>query len=211
MAKLNWRLYSDKEALWTKILRAKYSTETKISSRHFHTWRSIRKGRELFNEGSCKLVKTGSHTSFWFDNWLGVGSIRSHIQGPITHRELGLKVNDCWVDHHWNFDYLSTTLPNHIKSKIESTTLLWHAHAEDTFTWTSSHDGIFTNKSAYLLALKPSSTPISLVGNGFCTRPPPPGPTLPLACFACQTSHQIFPSHLKDYSRQPLSPLSIPS
>ncbi|KAL7185375.1 hypothetical protein ACSBR2_027336 [Camellia fascicularis] len=81
MAKLNWRLLSEKHKLWAKVLNSKPRSKSSILS---PTWKGINKGAELFQLGSKILIRNGLHTSFWFDNWLGPGPLRSLKEGPLT-------------------------------------------------------------------------------------------------------------------------------
>ncbi|KAL7181895.1 hypothetical protein ACSBR1_040747 [Camellia fascicularis] len=81
MAKLNWRLHSEKHKLWAKVLNSKPRSKSSILS---PTWKGINKEAELFKLGSKILVRNGLRTSFWFDNWLGPSPLRSLIEGPFT-------------------------------------------------------------------------------------------------------------------------------
>lgn len=90
LAKLNWRLHVEKEALWAQVLRLKYCNHRRISSTNAdrlpcsQIWRAIKKGRDTFLEGSMWTIGRDGNVSFWRDNWTGKGPLRSMIQGPLT-------------------------------------------------------------------------------------------------------------------------------
>ena len=58
LAKLNWRLHNEKDALWAKVLDAKYYTSGRSNSSNANRlpcssiWVAIKKGREVFYKGS---------------------------------------------------------------------------------------------------------------------------------------------------------------
>ena len=57
LAKLNWRLHTERESQWAKVLRLKYCTNQRLNSRNevslpcSRTWRSMKKGETIFKKG----------------------------------------------------------------------------------------------------------------------------------------------------------------
>lgn len=76
LAKLNWRLSTEKEALWAKVLRAKYCNNRRVNAPNTnrlpcsHVWVAIKKGREVFTKGSMWMVGRDSKLNFWYGNWI---------------------------------------------------------------------------------------------------------------------------------------------
>ena len=71
LAKLNWRLYVEKEALWAQVLRKKYCNQRRTSSANADRLpcsqirKAVKIGRGTFNEGSMWTVGRDSNLSFW--------------------------------------------------------------------------------------------------------------------------------------------------
>ena len=90
LAKLNWRVNVEKEALWAQVLRHKYCNQRRISSANadklpcLQIWKAIKKGKGTFNEGSMWMIGRDSNLRFWWDNWTGNRPLRCMIQGPLT-------------------------------------------------------------------------------------------------------------------------------
>lgn len=79
LAKLNWRLHVEKEAVWAKVLRHKYCNHRRLNSTNADSlpcsqiWKGMKKGRVTFNKGSMWTVGRDSKVSFWWENWTGKG------------------------------------------------------------------------------------------------------------------------------------------
>ena len=82
LAKLNWRLNTEKEAPWAKVLRAKYGNSRRINAPNVdrlpcsRVWAAIKKGREVFTKGSMWMVGSDSKLNFWYGNWTKLGPLR---------------------------------------------------------------------------------------------------------------------------------------
>lgn len=89
LAKLNWRFHHEPDSPWAKVLRSKYGSVDRVNRRPSPVWRSLCKGKELFKKGILMVVRNSALTNFWFDNWLGKGSIRSiYGGGPVNPSRL---------------------------------------------------------------------------------------------------------------------------
>ena len=63
---------------------------------------------------------------FWEDDWLGIGTIRNLVQGPLSEEEMNLSVGDLIVNNSWNFHKISIELPDYISDRINTMTLSYH-------------------------------------------------------------------------------------
>lgn len=66
------------------------------------------------------MIRSGSNTNFWLDNWLGQGTLRFLIEGPLTLQDCELKVRDLWVEGVWDLGRTSLIIPPNIKNVIFS-------------------------------------------------------------------------------------------
>ena len=98
LAKLNWRLHNEKDALWAKVLDAKYCTNRRQNSSNddrlpcSRIWTAIKKGREVFMKGSRWTVGKDSKINFWYGNWTKQGSIRQLIHARSQGCDSRLRV-----------------------------------------------------------------------------------------------------------------------
>ena len=98
------------------------------------------------------IVGKNSELSFWNDKWLGDGTLRSLIAGPLQRGEDHLLLKDIVQHNFWNLGDVSFSLPNHLNQKIKATPILITATSVDRIAWASSPSGDFDLKEAYKLA-----------------------------------------------------------
>lgn len=98
MAKLGWRMCHGPPNLAQDCICSKYFHHDRITkfNRGSQVWQSVGKGWYILEESCQWTLGTGINVSFWDDNWLGIGPIRTFVSGPLTHRELNASVRDVW-------------------------------------------------------------------------------------------------------------------
>ena len=86
LTKLNWRLLSEDSSPWAQVLKAKYLTNNPWSSKGAccHTWAACKAAKPLLDSRLREVITSGSSTSFWFDKWSSVGTLRSHLHRPLN-------------------------------------------------------------------------------------------------------------------------------
>ena len=158
LAKLNWRLHVEKEALWAKVLRHKYCNQRRTNSINVdklpcsQIWKAVKKGRGTFNEGSMWTIGRDSKLSFWWDNWTGLGPLRYMIQGPLTRGADQWKVCDIISELRWDWEQIPFDLPLKVKSIIQATPIPFASRGQDRLAWSGNPRGTFDLKSAYSFA-----------------------------------------------------------
>ena len=76
LAKLNWRLYHEKDALWTKVILNKYCSRARRISKDLDkllcssVWIAIKAGFPVFEKGVCWTAGTNSKLPFWGSKWM---------------------------------------------------------------------------------------------------------------------------------------------
>ncbi|KAL0004773.1 hypothetical protein SO802_012334 [Lithocarpus litseifolius] len=137
LAKLNWRLHVEEEAIW----------------------KGRKKGRATFNEGSMWIVGRDSKVSFWWENWTGKGTLRYMIQGYLTQGADKWKVGDILSDLCWDWDRIPFELPLQVQSIIQATPNPFTSRGQDKLAWSGNSRGIFDLWSAYSIATKEVFSP----------------------------------------------------
>ena len=93
LAKLNWRLYQEKESLWARVILQKYCSSSRRNSKDpdklpcSPCWSAIKKGFPIFEKGVCWSASKNSKLNFWGDKWIKGNSLRSLVEGPLTQGE----------------------------------------------------------------------------------------------------------------------------
>ena len=158
LAKLNWRLYQEKDSLWVKVLLNKYCSRHRMEAKNpdslpcSPTWKVIKVGFPIFEKGVYWSV--GSHTllNFWESKWVKGCSIREQIVGSLNLQDTSLSIAEVFHDGQWAWDKISFDLPCTIMEKIKATPIQLFGEKEDTLMWKFYKDGDFSMASAYALA-----------------------------------------------------------
>ena len=129
--------------------------------------------------GMIWIAGKNSELSFWNDKWLGDGTLRSLITGPLQRGEEHLLLKDIVQHNFWNLGDVSFSLPNHLSQKFKATPIpiivtsvdriAWAsspipitAASVDKIAWASSPNGKFDLKEAYKLACLANDCPRDL-------------------------------------------------
>jgi len=157
LAKLGWRVITESESLWSRVLRTKYC-KGRASLEAFSVkptdsliWRGIVEQVEVLRKGLGIAVGDGRNTQFWTHKWAG-DSVLADLairQPPST--DLPKLVRDYWeVGRGWKWDLLSPLLPEAALATIASFELADDTKFQDQIFWRGTHSGCFSLKSAML-------------------------------------------------------------
>ena len=156
LAKLNWHMYHEKEALWARMLLTKYCSNAKNRSNNPDSlpsspnWNAIKVGFPYFSKGIWWRVGNNSKKSVWMDNWICGQPLRELIEGPLTKEDLHLIIVDFRTNNDWRWESLSFALLPCIKEIIRAIPVQEFGIGEDVLMWKFTKDGDFSTSSAYL-------------------------------------------------------------
>ena len=157
LAKLNWRLNQEKESTWAKVILRKYWSVNRMRARDLDklpcspNWRAIKAGFQTFADSICWGVGNGERINIWSNSWIRGSSLRELIEGPLTQREVDMKLSKLLLDtvQGWKWEALYFELLAGIKDRIKTIPRQLVGRREDVIMWKFSKDGEFTTKSAY--------------------------------------------------------------
>lgn len=86
------------------------------------------------------------------DDWTGLGSIKSTINGSLSWGEESLHVHQCIANGDWDFSKISLMLPDQVLEQIRSHAIQLNNVDQDCVAWKFSPKGEFNLMSAYELA-----------------------------------------------------------
>ena len=61
-------------------------------------WRAIKASFQTFADGICSGVENGERINTWSDSWIRGSSLRESIEGPLTQREVDMKLSELLLD-----------------------------------------------------------------------------------------------------------------
>ena len=137
LSKLNWRMYHEQDALWTKVILYKYCSHSRVRSRDpkklpsSSNWKAISLGFPIFKKGIAWGIGNGSGVNVWMD-WVNGNSLWSMIERPLRQEEQNLRISDMWCDQEWKWELFSFDLPQSIKEKIKAIPIQLHGSGRDT-------------------------------------------------------------------------------
>ncbi|XP_022553563.2 uncharacterized protein LOC111203791 [Brassica napus] len=108
--KLIWRLFTKPTSLWVSwvthyLLRYNSFWDVRGEQNGSWIWRKLLKLRDLAYGFTRVHIRDGRTTSFWFDNWLGIGKL-INITGTVGTTYVGIsrhaKVSDAARGNTWN-------------------------------------------------------------------------------------------------------------
>ena len=155
LSKLNWRMYHEQDALWTKVLLNKYCSNSRARSKDPEklpsspNWKALNLGFPIFKKGIWWGIGNGHGVRAWLDSWINGESLRDMIEGPLRQEDAELTVADLCCNYDWKWDILSFDLPDSIKNKMKAIPLQLFESRKDSIMWKYSKDGEFSTNSAY--------------------------------------------------------------
>jgi hypothetical protein len=165
MGKWLWRYATETEALWHKIIKAKYEDQDggwgskEVSGPYgVGLWKHIRRGWDTFSKGLRFEVGIGSKVRFWHDVWCSDQPLKHVFPSLFSiarYKEAWVKENFIWRNgivewnvifvrsvQDWEVDVVSSFFEKLYSCKIS------HGN-EDCIRWSPSKKGTFEVKTFY--------------------------------------------------------------
>lgn len=155
LLKNTWRLFTDKNSLWCKVIKGKYFPSTNMLNasppKPYHSiiWKNLFKFIKILPESTFWVLGNGKRINFWTDKWVGNFKIEDYTTS-IPPNLTNLKVSDIinWNNLSWNIETLKNHCPGFILQKIKATPIPVFKF-KDKPQWAHTDNGIFSLKSAY--------------------------------------------------------------
>ncbi|KAL4286845.1 Putative ribonuclease H protein [Arachis hypogaea] len=147
----------EKEALWARVIYAKYGRNRNILQEMHKTsadsplWKALANIRETFTKHTLIAVGDGRSTMLWLDRWVkDAPPLIQLVNNNIESINIEMKVNEGVLgDGNWNIQLFKRYLPEDIFEHIRALVPANENLGADTIRWGLSHDGMFTVSSAY--------------------------------------------------------------
>lgn len=125
MARLSWKLSQGPNNLAQDCVSSKYIHRDKAIpfKNRSKIWKCLGLGWDLLYDNKLWQIGDGKQISVWEDNWLGIGSLRSLIEGPLKNHEQSLKLSELWDHDKWNLNIISFDFPDFILYRIHELTV----------------------------------------------------------------------------------------
>lgn len=148
MTKLGWRNLVEPNALWARVLRAKYCKGRcdidmfSPKSRMSNVWRGITENAKFLCKGAQVAVNNWKTTFFWDHKWALKSTLSSLATQPIPEALLGASVNEMWdINQGWCWDLFADYLPHEVLKVIQSFELRESDEQGDLIYWRQGKQG----------------------------------------------------------------------
>lgn len=156
LTKLGWRVLSEPNALWSRVLRSKYCkgrcdidmfNPKKGSS---NVWVGITDNARFLCEGMRTSIGNGMNTLFWDHNWATNKPLSSLASQEIPAELLGATVGEMWeMGQGWKWDVFAPYLESNVLKQIQSYELKEDTEVQDLIYWQGNSKGKFSIKSTF--------------------------------------------------------------
>jgi len=152
-----WKIMQEPNALWFKILKAKY-----LDSRGFfysnskgssQFWQGLHKVKHLFKWGAIYKVENGQHCRFWHDVWIGTVPLKIQYEELFRMvQQPNCSVADCCDEESWELDFKRTLSLQEYNSWLELKESLGDislSNNSDSVFWALEKNKVYSTKSLY--------------------------------------------------------------
>lgn len=165
ISKLIYKIHTDREALWVKVLAAKYGLSIPGAptrkSQNSRLWTNL---LQCWPDATLHIkwcVGNAQGLRFWTDFWLGdLGPLRHLSLCDIPSDQLHQPLTDFWDGSSWRWDALHHMLPPNIIVQLRSVMVDSSAANKPSPLWNLTASGDFTTKSAYVASQELSWQPV---------------------------------------------------
>ncbi|CAL1381562.1 unnamed protein product [Linum trigynum] len=153
MMKIAWRLMTEADSLWARVVRSKYLRRTdggwqpRTEGRLSNLWRGVLKVLHHLPKGMMWNIKSGLQMRFWEDCWLQDGPPLAEFAQDLPEAARDLTVADLVLNGEWNLPFIRAFLPEALVMQL-SLHPVPYEEEPDIPVWRLSPNGLFTIKSA---------------------------------------------------------------
>ncbi|KAF7822570.1 reverse transcriptase [Senna tora] len=166
LAKQGWRLLTNPEEMWAKIIKGVYFPNcdflnARKGPRASWAWSSLLEGREVLLEGLCWRVGNGDSISFWNDPW--VKDLKDFKISSLSTNETqrNMKVSDFIVGGLWDIAKLRSVVSEEEVQAVLKIPLA-RSGCADKLVWSKTRCGSYVVKSGYYTASEKKKVKVSL-------------------------------------------------
>ncbi|XP_074271735.1 uncharacterized protein LOC141595669 [Silene latifolia] len=149
-----WRLVTEPDSLWARIMSAKYYPggdvmSACLGSNPSYTWRGIVEARNALGNGWRRRIGNGLTTRVWLDSWLPKTQTGRILSPQVVGQEHMLVSELIREDGGgWNVELMESLLLPFECERVKNVRLSTN-RPEDVWFWMGEKDGCFTVRSAY--------------------------------------------------------------
>lgn len=162
LAKLGWRLLTQGDTMWARILRAKYGVDEagpvvfNHKQRASSIWRGLEWSYDLLSRGlRCKVVD-GRRIRFWLHCRLSEKPLLSSSEALAQDVDWSVLVRYMWVEGRgWDWGRVGDLISHSCLLKLAETSLTSDRIGRDRMGWLKI-DGTFSVRSAHDLYMGPN-------------------------------------------------------
>lgn len=158
LTKLGWRVLTEPNSLWARVLREKYCQGRcdvdmfQKKQKASNLWQGIVENASHIRQGVQVAIGNGRKTLFWDHSWVTNQPLVDLATKDVPMELLGATVCEMWDQTlGWKWDNFSEYLPISILKLIESHEVVNDDSLDDQFFWAGAGTGSFSIKSAFAI------------------------------------------------------------
>ncbi|KAK6782008.1 hypothetical protein RDI58_019804 [Solanum bulbocastanum] len=147
----HWWTFRSKQTLWGDFLRAKYCQRSNPISKKWDTgesqaWKLMMRNKHTVENHIQWKIRDGS-SSFWWDNWLGVGPLAQYTTD--SNRFNNDRISDFMQDGQWKMRKVLQLAPQQHVHRILAMQIQLQHGQKDQAVWKLNTNGNFSVSSAW--------------------------------------------------------------
>ncbi|KAK6803130.1 hypothetical protein RDI58_000914 [Solanum bulbocastanum] len=147
----HWWTFRSKQTLWGDFLRAKYCQRSNPISKKWDTgesqaWKLMMRNKHTVENHIQWKIRDGS-SSFWWDNWLGVGPLAQYTTD--RNRFNNDRISDFMQDGQWKMRKVLQLAPQQHVHRILAMQIRLQHGQKDQAVWKLNTNGNFSVSSAW--------------------------------------------------------------
>ena len=155
LAKLGWRLLTEPNALWARILRSKYCEDRcdidmfKEKANCSNAWHGIMSSIDIVRKGLSMTVGNGERTFFWHHRWATSTPLidMANPKPPLSAQDKTVK--ELWDPNvGWKLEEFAEFIPPKVVQEVLAHELVEDEDTVDEVYWNGSPSGGFSITSA---------------------------------------------------------------
>ncbi|KAL4377442.1 hypothetical protein GQ457_02G016020 [Hibiscus cannabinus] len=168
LMKIGFQLVTYIEALWVRVLKAKYRWGHRLPilikrPSCSRLWTRLNNFWDEICDSANWNIGNGSQTSFWFDNWLGRNGRLAFNCLVDTMSPYAMVSDMTTASGEWDWPRLNPLLPTAILDQIDVVPPPQNRYNFDTLGWRWCDTRVFSTRSAYAYLLDTEGLPNDVV------------------------------------------------
>ena len=136
LAKLGCKMIQGEQSMAKNCITSKYikPNHSVAFQKGSHVWKNIGRSNDFLSSNIRWKLGDGKSINVWHDDWLGIGSLLSWVQAPLSTEKSILKVSHLIKENSWNLNDITLAFPEFSKDRIISHPIAFHSQDDWSYS-----------------------------------------------------------------------------